>query len=208
MNKFEKIKFHYFINQDIIRETYPKCLNYGYPIKNEKELTPIEIRVYETIQFYNLPLLPQFPVNKYFVDFGDPIKKIAIEVDGKKFHIDKSQDKKRQKEIEDEGWIFYRIQGKHTYFPVNEYYKHLTGNDMELTDNEEIDNFIFQHKNFNSDCLIIYLNKTIYKAPPVDENTPPNMIHISESIKSLTKSLEQIEKRKIEWKKLNGKINK
>lgn len=208
MNKFEKIRFHYYINQDAIIEAYPKCLSYGYIIKNEKDLTPIENRVFESIQFYNLPLLPQYPIKKYFVDFGDPIKKIAIEVDGEKFHLDKKKDAKRQNEIEHEGWSFYRIKGKYTYYPIHEYFKFATGNDMELTDNEEVDDFILKHINFNSDCLISHLRKTIYRTKLADENTPPNMIHIFESLDRLTKRLEQREKRKIEWEKMYGKIDK
>jgi len=208
MNKLEKIRFHYFIYQDIIREAYPQCLCHGYDVKSEKSLTPIEIGVYETIQYYNLPLLPQYPINNYFVDFGDPIRKIAIEVDGKYFHLDKRKDEVRQKEIEAEGWTFYRIQGKHTYFPIYEYYKYLTKSEMEYASNEELDEFIDKHKNSNSDCLITYLNKTIYDSDPVDEDMIPNMVPISESLKKVEKDLIQITKRRIEWEEKYGEIDK
>ena len=44
-----------------------------------------------------LPFYPQYPIGKYFVDFADPVKKIVIECDGKKYHQDKEKDKRRQR---------------------------------------------------------------------------------------------------------------
>jgi len=54
-------------------------------------------------------LLPQFPVKKYFVDFANPFLKIAIEIDGKKWHQDVEKDKARQADMEQDGWRFLRF---------------------------------------------------------------------------------------------------
>ena len=60
-------------------------------------------------------MYPQFPVREYFVDFGDPVKKIAIEADGQRWHTDGEKDRERQTRIEQEGWFVYRIEGRQTY---------------------------------------------------------------------------------------------
>ncbi len=81
------------------------------------KMTPIEWDVYCQIKFSGLPLLClQFPVNKYFIDFADPIMKIGIEADGALFHQDRYKDEDRQKIIESEGWEIYRIKGKFAHW--------------------------------------------------------------------------------------------
>ena len=77
--------------------------------------TPIEKNVWSDIRFLGLPFYPQFPVERYFVDFADPVKKIAIEVDGKEWHGDYEKDKLRQIEIEKLGWTIVRILGQDTF---------------------------------------------------------------------------------------------
>jgi hypothetical protein len=206
MKKLEEIRCYYYINQDIIREDYPRCIKHGYPIEEMKDLTPIEYRVFETIQFYNLPLLPQFPVGKYFVDFGDPVKKIAIEVDGEKFHLDKRKDEKRQKEIENEGWMFFRIKGKYTYYPVFEYYKYIVGEEMESAENDEVMDFVSKHKGFNSDCLIIFLNHTIYKKNLDSKHYSSNIKDNLDTFKTVERRMELRVKRRLEWEEKHGKI--
>lgn len=71
-----------------------------------------EWNVYCEILCQSLPLYPQFPVDNYLVDFGDPIQKIAIEVDGLKYHShmsDVKRDRRRQYDLENMGWTVYRI---------------------------------------------------------------------------------------------------
>jgi len=54
---------------------------------------------------------PQWPVGRFFVDFANPVAKVAIECDGKAFH-DVERDAKRQGEIEAMGWAVYRFTGR------------------------------------------------------------------------------------------------
>ena len=88
-----------------------------YPYFHEWKMTPIEENVWSDIRKFSVPLYPQVPVGQYFVDFGNPWEKVAIEVDGKEWHMNKEKDDKRQKEIESMGWAVYRIPGKDTYTP-------------------------------------------------------------------------------------------
>lgn len=73
-------------------------------------LTPIEEPIWEDIRRCGLPMWPQLPVGRFFVDFGNPIKRVAIECDGQKFH-DARRDAARDAELLSMGWSVYRIPG-------------------------------------------------------------------------------------------------
>lgn len=79
------------------------------------EFSYIEDIVWGDIRYLGLPLYPQFPVLNYFIDFGDPKRKIGIEVDSRQWHKDKEKDKIRQRRIENTGWRIYRIKSRCVY---------------------------------------------------------------------------------------------
>lgn len=57
-------------------------------------------------------LVEQFPIYIYQLDFADPIRKIDIEIDGDQHYLDSKiveSDKRRNKYLEENGWIIYRI---------------------------------------------------------------------------------------------------
>lgn len=91
----------------------------SYPVDWYSILTPIEMRVWEAIRYVGRVIMyPQYPVLNYFVDFGNPYYKIAIEADGKDYHIDKDRDNRRDQELLNEGWKVFRISGaKINYMP-------------------------------------------------------------------------------------------
>jgi len=72
--------------------------------------TEIEFQIWVDIQSFNLPLCPQYPVGKYFADFGDPDKHLAIECDGKDHN--KAKDDIRDKFFASQGWTVIRIKGR------------------------------------------------------------------------------------------------
>lgn len=74
------------------------------------EFTPIENFVWSDIRKYGLPFYPQIPVSTFFLDFACPMKKIAIECDGKEFH-NGSKDSLRDKELGELGWSVFRLEG-------------------------------------------------------------------------------------------------
>lgn len=82
-----------------------------YTIDWITQFTPIENDAWHTIRCLGLPLYPQFPVGRVFVDFGDPVKKIALECDGKAFHDDE-KDYLRDKGLSAMGWVVYRAPGR------------------------------------------------------------------------------------------------
>lgn len=84
---------------------------YAWDHEGGIRLTPIESALWHDIRAEGLVLHPQYPVGRFFVDFGNPVAKVAIECDGAQWHQDKEKDASRQREIEALGWRVYRITG-------------------------------------------------------------------------------------------------
>lgn len=78
-------------------------------------LTPIEEALWNDIRHHGIVAYPQFPVGPFFVDFGNPVARIAIECDGAKWHSTPEQldrDSDRQAELELAGWRVFRLSGR------------------------------------------------------------------------------------------------
>lgn len=73
--------------------------------------TPIEFSLWQDIRSRGLDLWPQLPVGRFFVDFGNPVAKVAIECDGRQWHQDAAKDAARDQELEAMGWTVIRIPG-------------------------------------------------------------------------------------------------
>lgn len=117
--------------------------------------TPIENCVWNDIRSTGIPFMPQYPVGNYFLDFADPIKKIAIECDGKEFH-DKQKDKMRDAELSRLGWTVYRLTGGE----CNRIFKH------DIFDSEfynDKQNIVSEWLNTSSDGFIYALKARKYK---------------------------------------------
>ena len=77
--------------------------------------SPIEDMTWNAIRCAGIPLYPQIPVLNYFIDFGNPILRVGLEVDGANWHQDVSRDRKRDAWIAREGWHIYRCTGKEVH---------------------------------------------------------------------------------------------
>jgi len=77
-------------------------------------MTPIECNLWCDIRGFGLPYYPQYPVGRYFVDFADPIRRWALEADGKEWH-DAEKDAKRDQKLGMMGWRVFRFTGRETY---------------------------------------------------------------------------------------------
>lgn len=73
--------------------------------------THIEAGFWSDIRAAGLPLWPQLPVGRFFVDFGNPVHRVAVECDGREFHKDKAKDAARDAELSAMGWTVHRIEG-------------------------------------------------------------------------------------------------
>lgn len=77
--------------------------------------TPIERMAWNAIRSNGIPMYPQFPIGKFFADFADPHRKIAIECDGAAFHKTvgaAEYDRFRDRFMAGGGWVVYRITGR------------------------------------------------------------------------------------------------
>ena len=77
-------------------------------------MTPIEAAAWCDIRELGVPLWPQLPVGRYFVDFGNPVRRVAVECDGAAWH-DADKDAKRDAVLNDAGWRVIRIAGRDCY---------------------------------------------------------------------------------------------
>ncbi len=141
MNKipFIEIANHYkWLTPEIEQASYkykrrwvdPYCgINWG------ELFSPIEEVTWQSIRcFGSVPLYPQYPVLKYYIDFANPVVKIGIECDGKEWHENRTEkDLQRDKKLAAEGWTIFRISGSDCVRVIDEYYDRY---DMEKGDAE------------------------------------------------------------------------
>lgn len=116
--KLKALKEFYNSNSQLILNTFNesklKWLNV-YPTDWLDIFTHIEYQAWASIRgMGGIVLYPQFPVDKYFIDFANPGLKIGLEIDGKEFH-DTEKDKTRDFELSLLGWKIYRITGREMY---------------------------------------------------------------------------------------------
>jgi len=83
-----------------------------YEIDWTNVFTPIELGLWSDIRYVGLVMYPQYPVDRFFVDFGNPVAKVAIECDGAAFHLDKAKDAERDRILAALGWTVHRISGR------------------------------------------------------------------------------------------------
>lgn len=72
--------------------------------------TPIESAAWGEIRGDGIALWPQLPVGPFFVDFGNPVTRVALECDGAAYH-DPVKDAKRDAHLGRMGWTVYRAPG-------------------------------------------------------------------------------------------------
>lgn len=88
-----------------------------------KMFSPIEMQTWMALRSFGpCPLYPQYPVGRFFADFGNPVVKVAVECDGKQWHTDKEKDKKRDKYFDNLGWTVYRISGADCFRVIDDTY--------------------------------------------------------------------------------------
>lgn len=92
-----------------------------YEVLWTEVFTPIEAAMWHELRREGLVFYPQLPVGGAFVDFGNPHHKIAIECDGKEFHLDWKRDRERDAMLLQRGWTTYRISGSECLAEVDEF---------------------------------------------------------------------------------------
>lgn len=109
--KWKALRELYRWKDEHIRQCWPRMAG-PYPV--DWDFTPIEAAAWQTIRCLGLPFYPQYPVGPFFVDFADPVMRMAIECDGKQWH-DARKDAARDAEIKSLGWSVNRFTGRQCY---------------------------------------------------------------------------------------------
>jgi very-short-patch-repair endonuclease len=112
MNRWDAIR--YFYNQCSERILAAPANEWAidpYAWEPFLQMTPIEAWLWGDIREANAVMYPQWPVGGFFVDFANPVAKVAIECDGAAYHTDKEKDAARDASLERLGWAVYRITG-------------------------------------------------------------------------------------------------
>lgn len=73
-------------------------------------MTPIESAIWSDIRNTGIVMYPQYPACGFFLDFANPLVKVAIECDGREFH-DRESDRRRDEKLEADGWRVFRLSG-------------------------------------------------------------------------------------------------
>lgn len=120
-DRFNALKRFYALAMPAMRRT-PKheWATEIYEIDWVSLFSPIEAALWDDIRAEGVVLYPQFPVAGYFVDFGHPIARVAVECDGFAYHQNHERDRRRQERIEAEGWTVYRIGGADCFTGMRE----------------------------------------------------------------------------------------
>lgn len=112
---WDRIRAHYKHNEMAIHQAGASSWGidpYAWDHDAGIRMTYIEDWLWSDIRSVGAVLYPQYPVGRRFVDFGNPVARVAIECDGAKFHQDAEADAARQREIEALGWTVYRLTGR------------------------------------------------------------------------------------------------
>lgn len=89
-------------------------------------MTPIEEAFWADVRQIGAVLYPQYPVAGVFLDFANPIAKVAVECDGAQFHKDKTKDADRDAMLASRGWTIYRLTGRECRQDFNEVTRELS----------------------------------------------------------------------------------
>ena len=115
-NKWKLIAaFYKAINAEILATpksewaTDPYAWDMGRPMIF---MTPIESAFWADVRQFDAVLYPQYPIAGFFVDFANPVAKVAVECDGAQFHQDKARDDARDALLKSKGWTVYRLTGQ------------------------------------------------------------------------------------------------
>lgn len=110
--RFRRIRHNYKIFQQLVDAGHASWMDCDqYEVGDWVSVfTPIEASAWHDIRAYGLPLWPQLPVGRFFLDFGNPVAKVALECDGAQWH-DEAKDRRRDTELQMLGWTIYRAPG-------------------------------------------------------------------------------------------------
>ncbi|HEU5071255.1 MAG TPA: DUF559 domain-containing protein [Verrucomicrobiae bacterium] len=132
-----------------------------------------ESSLWASIRSRPVVLYPEFPVLGYFVDFGNPFLKIAIEADSKEFH-DKEEDKARDHKLLEVGWKTFRVSYNDNFAPfkgLGEISEMISSGDEDAAC-EEIKNWMLNTSDGVVEAIEFFYFMAVKKKARLIENFP------------------------------------
>lgn len=128
----------------------------------------IEKKLWGDIRSIGIFLYPKYPIDKYFIAFGNPFIKIGINIE---YNNQKFDDNLKIAKLKELGWTIYTIKSKNTLESAEDFYNRVNKSDVYFGEilTEERDSFIQENHLINSECLIYYL-RTKYFGSDQEEN--------------------------------------
>lgn len=112
MNQFEAALYFYgHYRETILAAPRNEWAIDAYSWEPYIRMTPIEACLWGDIREANAVFYPQWPESGFFLDFANPVAKVAIECDGRAFHLDRAKDAARDDKLGALGWKVFRISG-------------------------------------------------------------------------------------------------
>lgn len=110
-------------------------------------------------------LYPEYPVDKFFLDFGNPALSIGVEIDGKNYH-DADDDLARDLALLRQGWIIFRVPAKELFWDLEhpaEYVSRNGGSIEEDWDNDEVHEIALNYYLRSGDGFLESLENVVYR---------------------------------------------
>lgn len=114
MNDWNALRAHYERAKPLILSHEPNewALDpYAWDGIGAMQMTPIEQWLWSDIREVGAVFYPQWPAAGVFLDFANPAAKVAIECDGRDYHLDRAKDAARDAKLAALGWSVFRISG-------------------------------------------------------------------------------------------------
>ncbi len=108
------LRYYQFMKEEIDEAPLTQWATDPYGLGIADSYTPIERDAWCCIRLHGYVMYPQYPAHGYFLDFAHPKAKVAVEMDGKKWH-DPERDAKRDARLRENGWLVFRIKGAECY---------------------------------------------------------------------------------------------
>ena len=134
----------------------------------EWEMTPIEREAWNSIRRTGMPFYPQCPIGGVFIDFGDPHKKLGIELDGAAYH-DADRDFVRDTRLFKLGWRIFRITGRQAMSRIMNPYELIACDEMERG-SHEFHQHLEQWANESEEGVLWAINTVYYRRHSTGRN--------------------------------------
>lgn len=175
------------LDLDLVKATYEKLtLEAGKGDRSDydksRALTPYildwgdyfnetEKKIWGDLRTHGVFLYPKYPVDKYFIQFGNPFYKVGVHVTYNNSAYDQSEKLAKLREL---GWVIYEFPSKYVFESAEDLYERLYGNERmadwaddlsgdEVEEmNEKWDRFVYDNRLKNSECLALYLQQEYF----------------------------------------------